>query len=159
MKSGSNHGIIERNNYEQAASSVQACEKDQEEEFVYYGYRPNAFKQILFYLCVVLSLGTILLLCTWRPKLKIFFTCSMCDLRICKYVLIQDNFKRYFVVKIENFTLNEMNSVRFFIFHMIRYAWNENAQKFLQINGLDQIPTDKLLKDYKGFSVHMQNTQ
>ncbi len=153
MTSENTNGIATRDSL---AFSNQTCKENKGECLMYCGYRPSLFKQIIFYFFVIITLGTILLLSTWKPKLGLVLTCSVCDLKTCKYVLIKDAFERYYVEKVQNYSLDEFRSVRFFIFNMVRYGWDESLQKFFKITGLDNTPTTKLLNEYKGFSAQTQ---
>ena len=66
-----------------------------------FGYRPTIFRQLIFFLLILLSAGTLILVFYWKPEWRIFLSCKLTDIQSAQILLIQDMNGRYFVVNIE----------------------------------------------------------
>ncbi|GAB1603544.1 probable cation-transporting ATPase 13A3 [Argonauta hians] len=73
---------------------------EEEDQMEIIGYRLNKNKQILYWCLTVLSLGILALFCYWMPRFYLYLTSDKCLLQEAEKVLLQDQYKQWFVSQV-----------------------------------------------------------
>ncbi|XP_074500677.1 polyamine-transporting ATPase 13A2 isoform X1 [Sebastes fasciatus] len=136
------------------------------------GYKWVCWRVWLCRLAAVLSLGLLLLVFHWRPRLAVLFRCCSCSLALADILLIRDSFDQHHVVEVlteemedgslELWTELEDNEwrdtvqlhkeektlLRYYLFEGLRYIWLERKGAFCLVSVLNE---DWTCKDLYGF--------
>ncbi|XP_069096791.1 polyamine-transporting ATPase 13A2 isoform X1 [Pleurodeles waltl] len=71
------------------------------------GYRKVTWRVALCYIGALLSLGILLLIFHWKPKLEVLCKCSPCPLRHAEWVIIKDRFGKHFTAEVQKEQLSD----------------------------------------------------
>ncbi|KAM4651586.1 polyamine-transporting ATPase 13A2 isoform 2-T5 [Discoglossus pictus] len=66
------------------------------------GYQKVTWRTVLCYLLCVLTLGLLLLIFYWKPRLYVRFTCKPCPLATADWVIINDGFGQSFIARVQS---------------------------------------------------------
>ncbi|XP_076451738.1 polyamine-transporting ATPase 13A3-like isoform X2 [Babylonia areolata] len=78
-----------------------------DDELRIIGYRYDTCKSLLFYTIVVLTLGIILLVQSWKPELLCLLRCKECPLYSADLILVRDKYNVSDVVEVKLITTSE----------------------------------------------------
>ncbi|XP_061622793.1 cation-transporting ATPase 13A2 isoform X3 [Phyllopteryx taeniolatus] len=148
------------------------------------GYKWVRWRVWLCHLMTVLSLGLLLVLFHWRPRLALLARCRPCSLGLADFVLIRDSFGQQHVVEvlteeIEEGSLEllgdaeatewrdtvelyqeEKTLLRYYLFEGLRYIWLDRKAAFRLVSVLNENWTCKDLHGFKnGLSHYEQNVR
>eukprot|EP00106_Octopus_bimaculoides_P016200 XP_014783642.1 PREDICTED: probable cation-transporting ATPase 13A3 [Octopus bimaculoides] len=73
---------------------------NEEDQMEIIGYRLNKTKKFFYWILTVLSLGFLHLFCYWLPRYYLYLTCDSCSLEEAESVLLQDQYKQWFVADV-----------------------------------------------------------
>ncbi|XP_029642002.1 probable cation-transporting ATPase 13A3 [Octopus sinensis] len=73
---------------------------NEEDQMEIIGYRLNKKKKFFYWILTVLSLGFLHLFCYWLPRYYLYLTCDTCSLEEAENVLLQDQYKQWFVAEV-----------------------------------------------------------
>ncbi|XP_077465586.1 polyamine-transporting ATPase 13A2 isoform X1 [Stigmatopora argus] len=146
------------------------------------GYKWVRWRVWLCRLIAILSLGLLLVLFQWHPRLALWARCSRCPLALADFVLLRDNFGQKHVVKVlteemeqgsldslgdaevtecnDTIQLNQENKtlLRYYLFEGLRYIWMDKRAAFCLVSVFNEDWTCKDLHGFKtGLSHHEQN--
>ncbi|XP_068454517.1 polyamine-transporting ATPase 13A2 isoform X2 [Clinocottus analis] len=141
------------------------------------GYKWVRWRVWLCHLTAALSLGLLLLLFHWRPRLAVLARCCSCSLAFADILLIRDSFDQHHVVEVlteqmEDNSLElmvelednecrdtvqlhkeEKTLLRYYLFEGLRYIWLPRKGAFCRVSVLNENWTCKDLHDFqKGLS-------
>ncbi|XP_069467226.1 polyamine-transporting ATPase 13A2 isoform X2 [Ambystoma mexicanum] len=71
------------------------------------GYRKVTWRVVLCYIGALFTLGILLLLFHWKPRLEVLCKCSACPLRHADWVIIKDRFGQYFTTEVQKEQLGD----------------------------------------------------
>ncbi|GFS05908.1 cation-transporting ATPase [Elysia marginata] len=75
--------------------------KNTDEELVCWGYTYSAWRKVLFWVAVVLTLGLLLLVVNWKPELECYLQRQRCALHKAHFLLIKTRFGLMSVIQIQ----------------------------------------------------------
>ncbi|XP_030590233.1 polyamine-transporting ATPase 13A2 isoform X1 [Archocentrus centrarchus] len=141
------------------------------------GYKWVRWRVWLCRLAALLSLGVLLIVFHWRPRLAVLARCSSCPLALADILLLRDSFGQQHVVEVlteemEEGSLEllgqledaesrdtvqlykrEKTLLRFYLFEGLRYVWVERKGAFYRVSVLNEDWTCKDLHVFqKGLS-------
>ncbi|XP_062316016.1 cation-transporting ATPase 13A2 isoform X1 [Osmerus eperlanus] len=127
------------------------------------GYRWVRWRVWLCRFGAVLSLGLLLLVFRWRPRLSVRFRCQSCPLAMADILLLKDSFGQQYVVKVlteemeegsmeqagremeenewrDNVQLHKEEKVllRYYLFEGLRYIWMARKGAFCRVSVLNE---------------------
>ncbi|XP_038579201.1 cation-transporting ATPase 13A2 isoform X1 [Micropterus salmoides] len=136
------------------------------------GYKWVRWRMWLCRLAAVLSLGLLLIVFHWRPRLAVLARCCSCPLALADILLIRDSFGQHHVVEVfteevEEGSLqllgqledtewrdtvqlykDEKTLLRYYLFEGLRYIWLDRKGAFCRVSVLNE---DWTCKDLYGF--------
>ncbi|XP_035511838.1 cation-transporting ATPase 13A2 [Morone saxatilis] len=136
------------------------------------GYKWVRWRVWLCRLAAVLSLGLLLIMFHWRPRLAVLARCCSCPLALADILLIRDSFGKQHVVEVlteemEEGSLDllgeledtewrdtvqlykeEKTLLRYYLFEGLRYIWIDRKGTFCRVSVLNE---DWTCKDLYGF--------
>uniref|UniRef100_A0A672Y2Z7 Uncharacterized protein n=1 Tax=Sphaeramia orbicularis TaxID=375764 RepID=A0A672Y2Z7_9TELE len=109
-----------------------------------------------------LSLGLLLLVFHWRPRLSILLRCCSCPLALADILLIRDSFGEQHVVEVLTEEMDEGRSdtdshhsnvfqktlLRYYLYEGLRYVWLDRKGAYCPVSVLSE---DWTCKDLHGF--------
>ncbi|XP_064156772.1 cation-transporting ATPase 13A2 isoform X2 [Anguilla rostrata] len=149
------------------------------------GYRYVRWRTWLYYAAGVLTLGLLLLLFHWRPRLRVLARCRACSLGLADVLLLKDSCGQHYVVEvlteeIEEGSLeqpgtdieeNELRDtiqlykdekalLRYYVFEGLRYVWMSKKGAFCPVSALNEHWTcDDLYRQQAGLSPQEQRAR
>ncbi|KAM9855577.1 polyamine-transporting ATPase 13A2 isoform 2-T3 [Aulostomus maculatus] len=136
------------------------------------GYKWVRWRVWVCRVAAVLSLGLLLILFHWRPRLAVLARCCSCPLALADFLLIRDNFGQQHVVEVLTEEMDEgslevlgdledmewrdtveLNTekktlLRYYLFEGMRYVWLDRKGAFCRVSVLNE---DWTCKDLYGF--------
>uniref|UniRef100_A0A673B9N7 ATPase cation transporting 13A2 n=1 Tax=Sphaeramia orbicularis TaxID=375764 RepID=A0A673B9N7_9TELE len=126
------------------------------------GYQWVRWRLWLCRLMAPLSLGLLLLVFHWRPRLSILLRCCSCPLALADILLIRDSFGEQHVVEVLTEEMDEGRSdtdshhsnvfqktlLRYYLYEGLRYVWLDRKGAYCPVSVLSE---DWTCKDLHGF--------
>ncbi|XP_037129788.1 cation-transporting ATPase 13A2 isoform X1 [Syngnathus acus] len=144
------------------------------------GYKWVRWRVWLCHVVAVLSLGVLLIVFRWRPRLALFARCRPCPLGLADLVLIRDNCGIFHVVEVLTEELEEgslellgdtettewrdtvelyqekKTLLRYYLFEGLRFIWLDRKAAFCLASVLNEDWTCKDLHGYKNGLSHLE---
>ncbi|XP_077434192.1 polyamine-transporting ATPase 13A2 [Vanacampus margaritifer] len=144
------------------------------------GYKWVRWRVWLCHLVAVLSLGVLLIVFHWRPRLSLLARCRPCPLGLADFVLLRDSCGRYHVVEVLTEELEEgslelledtgvtewrdtvqlyqekKTLLRYYLFEGLRYIWLDMKAAFCLVSVLNEDWTCKDLHGFKNGLSHLE---
>ncbi|KAM9445089.1 polyamine-transporting ATPase 13A2 isoform 1-T1 [Clarias gariepinus] len=127
------------------------------------GYRRVCWKVWLCYFGAICTLGMLLLLFRWRPRLGVLARCSSCPIPMADTLLLRNNYGEQFVIEVQTeeieegslgFAVGELDEnecrdnvklhkdektlLRYYVFEGMRYAWLPKKGAFCKVSILNE---------------------
>ncbi|XP_061113654.1 cation-transporting ATPase 13A2 isoform X2 [Conger conger] len=149
------------------------------------GYRYVRWRTWLYYAAAVLSLGLLLLLFHWRPRLRVLARCRSCPLGLADILLIRDSCGQQYAIEVLTEQLEEGSLeqpgtdieenegrdtiqlykdekalLRYYVFEGLRYVWMSRKGAFCPVSTLNEHWTcDDLYRQQRGLSPQEQSAR
>ncbi|XP_019728679.1 polyamine-transporting ATPase 13A2 [Hippocampus comes] len=144
------------------------------------GYKWVRWRAWLCHLMAVLSLGVLLIVFHWRPRLSLLARCRPCPLGLADFVLIRDSCGHYHVAEVLTEELEEgslellgdieatewrdtvqlyqdkKTLLRYYLFEGLRYIWLDRKAAFCLVSVLNEDWTCKDLHGFKNGLSHLE---
>ncbi|XP_060794319.1 cation-transporting ATPase 13A2 isoform X2 [Neoarius graeffei] len=127
------------------------------------GYRQVRWKVWLCHFGALCSLGALLLLFRWRPRLGVWVRCSSCPIPMADTLILRDSYGQHFVVEVQTKEIEEgslefaggeldenecrddihlhteeKTLLRYYVFEGIRYVWFPKKGAFCKVSILSE---------------------
>ncbi|KAK9515665.1 hypothetical protein VZT92_026292 [Zoarces viviparus] len=146
------------------------------------GYKWVRWRVWLCRLAAVLSLGLLLVVFHWRPRLAVLARCCSCPLALADILLIRDSFDQSHVVEVLTEELEdgsvellgelednewrdtvqlhkeEKTLLRYYLFEGLRYIWMARKGAFCRVSVLNENWTRKDLYDFQKGLSHLEQS-
>ncbi|XP_054464832.1 cation-transporting ATPase 13A2 [Anoplopoma fimbria] len=146
------------------------------------GYKWVRWRVWLCRLAAVLSLGLLLIVFHWLPRLAVLARCCSCPLALADILLIRDSFGRHHVVEVLTEEMedgsvellaelednewrdtvqlhkDEKTLLRYYLFEGLRYIWLARKGAFCRVSVLNEDWTRKDLYDFKRGLSHLEQS-
>ncbi|XP_054161335.1 probable cation-transporting ATPase 13A5 [Oppia nitens] len=111
----------------------------EEDELIIEGYMPSHIRTIFFLILIIISCGTLLIVISWKPSLRIRLTHSRCSLDQSNSVILKDIFGEEYVEKVEKMIqgCNSAANCIHFYHKKIKYIWRMEINQFVKLKGLE----------------------
>ncbi|KAJ3600011.1 hypothetical protein NHX12_033963 [Muraenolepis orangiensis] len=132
-------------------ANVKILNRGEEDEMELQGFRLCRWRLAVVGLGVLCSGGFLLLLLYWLPEWCVKSTCTRAAVQDAQVVLLRgtDEFRRWFLAKasevdpgqelIRRYGEYQPTQIRYFTHHSAKYYWNEEAQNFEVLTGLEDL--------------------
>ncbi|XP_034446104.1 cation-transporting ATPase 13A2 isoform X1 [Hippoglossus hippoglossus] len=146
------------------------------------GYKFVRWRVWMCHLAAMLSLGVLLIVIHWRPRLGVLARCSSCPLALAHVLLIRDIFGQQHVVDVlteemEDDSLELLGEhevtewrdtaqlyqekktlLRYYLFEGLRYVWLDRKGAFFHVSVLNEDWTCKDLYDFQKGLSHLEQS-
>ncbi|XP_031724671.1 polyamine-transporting ATPase 13A2 isoform X2 [Anarrhichthys ocellatus] len=146
------------------------------------GYKWVRWRVWLCRLAAVLSLGLLLVVFHWRPRLAVLARCCSCPLALADILLIRDSFDQRHVVEVLTVEMEdgsvellgelednecrdkvqlhkeEKTLLRYYLFEGLRYIWMAQKGAFCRVSVLNENWTRKDLYDFQKGLSHLEQS-
>ncbi|XP_068589337.1 polyamine-transporting ATPase 13A2 isoform X1 [Cebidichthys violaceus] len=146
------------------------------------GYKWVRWRVWLCHLAVVLSLGLLLVVFHWRPRLAVLARCCSCPLALADILLIRDSFDQRHVVEVLTAEMEdgsvellgelednewrdmvplhkeEKSLLHYYLFEGLRYIWLARKGAFCRVSVLNENWTCKDLYDFQKGLSHLEQS-
>ncbi|XP_022255273.1 probable cation-transporting ATPase 13A3 isoform X2 [Limulus polyphemus] len=111
----------------------------EDDEMSITGYRFSFPKTILTCFAVLLSGGTLLILMSWKPSIRIKMTHSLCPFKQAEKVVLIDMYNQQYVEKVVRPEISTTSPTQTIYFYnkKIKYIWQQDFLHFVKLGGLD----------------------
>ncbi|CAM1327394.1 Uncharacterised protein g9500 [Pycnogonum litorale] len=153
------------------------------EEMAIVGFRVHRFRQVLTWICVILTVGFLRLVFHWKPEWMLYLTHRQCTLDNAEVVLLKDQYKQLFVCKIkvncetrnscqdtadnsnndrtvllpdQNGKFKRVESIRYFKCKKSMYIWHAETCTFERLTGIERGVVCSYFHQQSGLSSEQQ---